>query len=162
MANADIIDGFKPYGKCLRENPYQAGGTVYKGDLVKQKSDGTVERAAASNAVIGVCMSDGVSGDTVMIADDPNQLLIGQTDDSTVDAQTDIGLNYNITVGTASTRYKRSAMEIDASTQATDSTLPLRLLRIVPAPDNALGDAVKCIVSINNHQLKGGTGTEGV
>lgn len=160
MANADIVVGAQLFGRGHQTNTYEAEGTIYKGDFVKKHADGTVERAAASNAIVGVALNDAVAGGEVLVADHPDQQFIIQADDNSIDAQADIGLNYNIVVGTANTTYKRSAMELDGNTGATDSTLPLRLLKVVAAPDNALGANVKCVVRINNHQNS--TGVEGV
>lgn len=161
MANKDQSMGFRPHGKLKQANPYQAGGTIYPGDIVKLDANGQCVQAAAGTAkACGVALNYAVSGGTVMVADSPDQLFVGQADDATIDAQTDINLNYNITVGTASTLYKRSAMEVDASTGATDSNLPVRVLRLAPAVDNALGDQADVVVKINNHQL--GDATEGI
>ena len=155
MANKDIVKGFEPFGKLLHSAVYVNGATaVYPGDLVSMDNAGLIAKAAAGTSpLLGVALNYAAASGDVLVADHPSQEFLGQCDDATVDAQTDIGLNYNITVGTASTLYKRSAMAIDASTQATDSNLPLRLLRVGPAIDNALGDKVDMIVKINNHQL---------
>lgn len=162
MANTSIVDGFRPWGRCLRETPYVAGGTIYKGDLVKFKSDGTVEVSAAGAAgCLGAAMHYAVSGDTVNVADEPSQQFVAQADD-TIDAQTDFNLNYNITVGTASTKYRRSAMQIDGSTQASDSNLPIKVLRLLPDPQNELAAACKVVCTINNHQLRSDLGSTGV
>lgn len=161
MANKDQSKGFEPFGKLKQANPYQAGGTIYPGDIVKMDANGQVVQAAAGTAAAcGVALNYATSGGTVLVADSPDQLFSAQADDATIDAQTDLNLNYNITVGTASTLYKRSAMEVDASTGATDSNLPIRVLRINPAIDNALGDQVDVVCKINNHQL--GDATVGV
>lgn len=154
MANKDQNTGFRPFGKVRAANPYLTGGIVYPGDLVKLDSNGAVVVCAAGNAsALGVALSYAASAGTVLVADDPAQLFVCQVDDATVDAQTDINLNYNITVGTASTLYKRSACEIDGNTGVTDSDMPIKILRISPAIDNALGDQVDVVCKINNHAL---------
>jgi len=160
MANKTQIKGAEPFGKLLSANDYVAAGTIYPGDLVKLKSDGKVEVAAASNASCGVALSYATADQRVLIADDPQQLFVMESDDASIDEQTDLNLNYNITVGTASTLYKRSAMRVDGSTGATDSNLPLKVLRINKSVDNALGDKVDVVCKINNHQLA--NATEGV
>lgn len=164
MANTSR-KGFKPWGRPLRTSPYTAGGTIYKGDLVKLKNDGTVEVCAAGAAgSVGCAMNYAVSTDTVIVADDPAQLLVGQGDDGTISAATNLNLNYNIVAGSADTLYRRSGMEIDASTGATDSNLPIKVLRLLPAQDNAYGAQGKFVCKINNHQLGSGAdvGTLGV
>jgi hypothetical protein len=96
-----------------------------------------------------------------MVYDDPEQKFIVQSDDATEPAaQTACGLNYNIVATAGNSSYKASRMELDGSSGATDSVLPLRLLDIVQAPDNAFGAQAKCVVKINNHQL--GNKIEGV
>lgn len=163
MANLDQVKGAEPWGPCLRAREYVAAGAIYQGDFVKQDSAGKVAQAAASNACIGVALAY-ASGDgqKVLVADHPDQEFCIQSDSADVDAQTDIGLNYNIVVASANTTYRRSGMELDGDTGATNSNLPLKLLRIDPRANNALGANVDCVVKINNHQLAGGTGTEGV
>lgn len=161
MANADKPVGAVPYGRS-QMNRYVAGGTVYPGDFVKKDNSGRIVAASASNALIGVAASYASgAGVEIRVYDDPEQKFIVQSDDATdPDAQTDIGLNYNIVATAGDSSYKASRMEVDGSTGATDSTLPLRLLDIVQAPDNAFGAQAKCIVKINNHQL--GNKIEGV
>ena len=165
MANQDIPNGFRPWGRCLRINEYEADTTIYKGDLLKLKSDGQVEPCAAgTTAAIGVAMNYAVAGEKVLVADDPDQLFEVQSDDATEPAaQTACGLNFNIVVGTASTRYRRSAMELDGDTGASVSNLPLKLMRVLPRAGNAFGANARVVVAINNHKLKShDVGTLGV
>jgi hypothetical protein len=162
MANQNIVDGAKPFGRGYQANTYKAESTIYPNDFVKQNAAGTVEPATATGAIKGVAAHYAAAGADVLVWDHPDQLFMIQADDSTVDAQTDIGLNYDIVCGTPNATYKTSAMQLDASTQATTATLPLKLLKIVAAPNNALGNLVKCVVRINNHQNAGGTGVAGV
>lgn len=152
MANKDIVAGARPYGRVEQMTAYKAEGTIYKGDFLKKNANGTVEQAAATNAVVGVALTSAVAGEQVLVADHPEQKFVVQADDSTIDAQTDIGLNADIVVAAGNATYKRSGMELDASTVDTTNTLVLRVLGIEPAVDNALGANVKCIVKINVHQ----------
>lgn len=157
MANQDRPRGFEPYGRVLRSNEYDAGAICYPGDLLKLKSDGTVEPSAAGAAQsMGVALSYAASGGKVLVADDPDQLFIGQVNGASVDAATDLNLNYDISVGTASTLYRRSMMEIAHASGATDSNLPLKVLRISKEVNNALGADVDVVFLINNHAFKGG------
>ncbi len=162
MANKDIVKGAEPYGKVLRVRPYVAQAAVYPGDFLKKNAAGTVAQAAAADAVIGVAATYAAASGEVLVYDHPDQEFIIQSDSADIDAQTDIGLNYDFVVASANTTYRRSGMELDGDTGATTATLPLKLQRIQPAPDNALGANVKCIVLINNHQLSAGTGSAGV
>lgn len=162
MPNADIVVGAQLHGRGHQSNVYVAQSTIYKGDFVKKNAAGTVEVAAAGDALLGVALNDAAASGEVLVADHPDQQFMVQASAAEIDAQTDIGLNYNIVVGTANATYKRSAMELDSSTGAASATLPLKLIRIVAAPDNELGANVKCIVRINNHQNGSHTGTAGV
>ena len=153
MANADIVSGARPYGRIEQMTSYVAESTIYKGDLLKKNAAGTVERAAATNALVGVALSNAAATEKVLVADHPDQKFVIQSDDATEPAaQTAIGLNYDITVSAANTTYKRSGMELDGSTGGTTNALVLRLLAIEPAVDNAFGANAKCIVKINQHQ----------
>jgi len=163
MANVDRPQGASPKGEPKRANEYVAGGIVYPGDMVKLNSAGRVVAASASDALCGVALSyAGAAGEKLIVSDDINQLYVIQADGTDIDAETDINLNYNIVATGGSTKYKLSRMELDSDTGATSSILPLKLLGIERAADNALGEFVDCIVKINNNQLAGGTGTEGV
>lgn len=163
MANKNIIKGFEPYGELLQVSEYVAAAALYPGDLVKLDSDGKVAAATAgAAAAIGVVISYAASGANVLVADHPNQKFICQANGSSIDAQTDMNLNYNISVGTASTLYRRSAMQIDHTSGATNSNYQVKVLAIHKAVDNALGDKVDVICVINNHSLKGGTGSDGI
>jgi hypothetical protein len=153
MANRDIVDGAKPYGPCLRARPYQAGGTVYPGDLLKFSSGGQVVAGTAGAACMGVALTYATSGVDVIVM---------QVAADEVDAQTDINQNASLIAGSPNTTYRRSGMELDGSTLATTATLELKIIRLLPAVDNALGANAKLIVKINNHQLGSHTGTAGV
>jgi len=157
MANKDQIVGFRPHGKARSAQSYTTSAVVYPGDAVKMDNAGLVTPSGAGDTIFGVALSYAASGGTCLVCDDPDQQYIVQADDGTVATQAAVGLNYNITVGTASTLYKRSAMELDASTGATDSTLPLRLLAVQRGIDNALGANVDLIVKINKQQLAPGS-----
>ncbi len=161
MANQDIVDGFKPYGPCLRARPYTAGAICYPGDALKLKADGGVEPAAATNPLCGVALTYAASGAEVIVADHPDQEFIGQSDDATIDAATDFNQNFSLVAGSPSTAYRRSGMEIDGNTGVTDSNLEFKVLRLLPAVGNALGTNCKVIFKINYHQL-GSVGTLGV
>jgi hypothetical protein len=161
MANKDQPRGLVPYGKVLNAKVYEAGSTVYPGDLVILAADGAIDTAAAgTTAALGVAMNYATVGQDVLVADDPNQKFIVQADDGTVSAQSVVGLNFNITVSTADTLYKQSRIELDSSTGATDSNLPLRLLDLEGSIDNAFGVNADLIVKINNHRL--GNSVEGL
>lgn len=163
MANRDEPQGFQPKGDPKRMNEYVAAGVIYPGDAVMQEAGGRVIVGAATNALIGVAASyASAAGESVQVWDDPDQLFVVQADEADVDAQTDIGLNYNLLATAGNSTYRVSRQELDSSTGADTATLPLKLLAIEKRPNNAFGAQVDCIVKINNHQLDGGTGTLGV
>lgn len=168
MANVDRPNGLEPIGKPLRANVYTAAEAIYPGDPVSLTAAGKVERASASSALVGVALGLAkADGDEILVADSPDQYFKVQADGSDIDDQNDINLNYNLAATSAAfnTAYQLSRVELDSSTGATTSagtTLPLKLLGISKEANNALGANVKCVVKINNHQLNGGTGTDGV
>ncbi len=152
MANKDMPKGAEPFGRIYELSAYEAEGTIYPGDFVKKHADGTVEVAAAGNALLGVALNYATAGQQVLVADHPDQKFMVQADESDIDAQADIGLCADIVATAGNSTYKMSRMELDSSTIAT-ATAQLKILEIVKAPDNALGAQVKVVVRINEHQL---------
>lgn len=157
MANADRPKGCQPYGDIVREGVYQAGGTVYPGDVVDLNSSGVVVAASAgTNPHLGVAAHYATSGQDIAVWDSPNQKFVIQSDDGTTFAQTAVGLNYDLVATSGDTTYKQSRMELDASTGATDSNLPFRLLGVTREVNTAIGEFSRCVVDLNNHCLRGG------
>ncbi len=151
MANKDMVVGAYPHGPLLQQNVYVAESTIYPGDFIKKNSNGTVEQAAAGDRLLGVAMSYAAAASDVLVADHPDQRFIIQADDSTIDAQTDIGLSGDIIVAAGNASYRRSGMELDASTISTASA-QLMVIGLERSVDNALGANAKVIVRINEHQ----------
>lgn len=164
--------------------PATDGTAVYVGDLVKlagsADTDGTcptVAVAAATNAVIGAVVGFefdptnlNINGQYraastaryVYVADSPDLLYEVEASNGTP-AATDVGLNADFAVGTPSTTTGRSGMYVDFGTEATTSTLPLKIRRVFPRVDNEVGASVKLEVQINLHQFAtGGTDDGGV
>lgn len=162
MPNRDEVKGCEPYGPVLRCRPYPAGGTIYPGDPLKFDANGEVVIATAGDACMGVAATYATSADDVLVYDHPDQEFVGQSDSADIDALTDMNLNYNFVFGTASTLYRRSGVEIDGDTGATNSNKQAKVLRLLPRESNALGANAVLVFKINNHQLSGGTGTLGV
>jgi hypothetical protein len=119
-----------------------------------------VEPGDASEALIGVAANAAAVGEVVFVYDHPDQEFVVQADEAQISDGVDLGLNYDLLATDGSSG--QSAHELDSSTGAVTATLPLKLLRLLPAVDNALGAQAKCVVKINNHQLAGGTGVLGV
>lgn len=163
MANLDQKVGLSPSGEVKRVREYVAASAIYPGDALKLDSGGKVAVAAAGDAQCGVAASYASAADAkVLVYDHPEQEFKVQASGAEIDAQTDINLNYDLLANSPDSVYKKSKHELDSSTGATTATLPFKLLRIDPRADNALGSKVDCIVIINNHAYKGGTGTVGV
>ncbi len=79
----------------------------------------------------------------VFVCDDPNVIYEAQEDgDTTPIALADATKNANIIVGSGSTTTGMSAMQIDSTSVATTSTLPVKLLRMVPRVDNDVSGGV--------------------
>lgn len=166
MANKDCPHGFQPYGRIYRTNSYplaSANTRIARGDILVMTVAGTVDIGGASaTQIIGVAAegrdaNSGASTDArvnhILVYDDPNQLFEAQADSADISSVAAVFANFNITA-TASTTQPISQMEIDGDTGATTATLPLKVLKILPAIDNAYGANVRMICSINNHALK--------
>lgn len=167
MANADRPNGFIPWGPILRVRPYLAAVETFRGDMVNRKGGSSsssglmeVEPGDASEAQIGVALNYAAIGSVVYVCDHPDQEFVGQADGADISDGVDLGLNYNLLATNGANG--QSAHEIDSDTGNTSATLPLKVLRLLPAVDNAFGANARCIVKINNHQLASGTGVAGV
>lgn len=88
-----------------------------------------------------------------IVADNPLQeFQIQEETAGTALAVTAVGLNANVVFAeSGSTVTGLSGVELDTSTPATDATLQLKILRLVDAPNNAIGQHAKWRVKINNH-----------
>jgi hypothetical protein len=150
-------------------------GAIFQGDLVKQLTGGTVSRAAAGSTVpvVGVfngCQytdptsseqvfsnyyPGGVAADDIIafIVDDPDVVFEVQADDTFPVA--DLFGNFDIVdqSTTGDTRSGRSNMELDVTTGATTTTLPLKALDISQDPDNddVASANTNVMVVIQNH-----------
>jgi hypothetical protein len=170
MANVDFPRGFQPIRRLdsgnfdLQSNLISSSNTaIGKYDLLELRSDGfTWPAQAGSVTIVGVAaeaVAANTGGSINYYPTDGGLVLRAQVDDATVDAQTDLGLNYDIVAtGPASTGI--SQMEIDGSTQATTATLPIKVLKVetvVTPTGNVLGAnvVVECIV---NQSAYKGTG----
>lgn len=98
----------------------------------------------------------------VLVADDPTLVFEAQTVGATF-AAADVGQNCEVDVTAGSTSTGSSGMGIDLANKGTTATLPLKVVGFPNRPDNLIGDTyTSAYVIINNHQYKGGTGTDGV
>ena len=158
--------------------------SIFKGDLVKLVTGGTVERETADAAVVtcgvfmGCSYTDPVLGytlhsnyfpaDTVAsdimayVVDDPNVLFrVGVVSGTTVIgdlALTDLGANAALVDNTGITINGRSQVAL-SHTSATTATLPCRIVELVEETKNASGGYTEALVRINtSHQLLNTTG----
>lgn len=170
MANVDFPRGFIPIRGCMKTEEYDLHPTTHtaigKNDLVERRADGYIYRAQASSVtIIGVAAESKAAntGGSLKVYDDPDIVLVAQSDDATDPAaQTDLDLNYNIVDGSPDSRGF-STQEIDGSSKSATATLPIKILRRAKISGGDLSEfgancAVECI--INNH-LKKSTGVNG-
>lgn len=156
---------------------------LYRGDPVTVLTDGTLGVGVAGSAIVGVFWgvkfidstgrvrfenywpgNPGVlTGSTVeaLVIDDPNTVFSIQETNASGAAGTplalaDRGLNANFlyTAGTAATG--QSAVSLDNSTEATTSTLNLKILQLDPTPGNVIGNFANWLVIMNNQLYRGG------
>jgi len=181
MANKDAAFGLRP-SRMMGGAPFSGGQSryriasgystkIFQGDLVKQVTGGGIERAAASSTVPvvgvfnGVQYTDPTTGEQVFanhypgsisasdiiafIVDDPMVVFEVQADEADLLGNFDI-IDQSTTGDTAS---GRSNMELDVSTGATTTTLPLKAIDISQDPDNddVASSNTNVLVVIQNH-----------
>lgn len=175
------LDG-KPY--VAQANLYYVASgesnNLFIGDPVKIAGSAdangipSVARAAAGDPIVGVVIGVQSTKDSplhtdsiyrpastayyVLVADDPDQFFAIQEDsDSATLAATDVGLNANIVIGAGSTTTGLSGVELDSDTADTTNSLDFQIVRLLQAPDNAIGDNAVWIVKPNTHHRAHGT-----
>lgn len=156
---------------------------LYTGDPVTVLADGTIGVGVAGSAIVGVFQgvkftdSTGrvrfekywpgnpgiLTGSTVeaLVIDDPNVVFTIQETNNLGAAGTplalaDRGLNANFLYTAGSAATGMSAASLDNTTEATTSTLNLKILQLDPTPGNAVGSFANWLVMINNHLYRGG------
>lgn len=172
-AATDTPFGAMPYDQVLGMHPYgkdASAAAIYPGDFVTLETDGSIEVATTSQALILGVAAEYSAASTAkldfLVYDHPDQKFTIQ-DDSAGTGMTaaSIGANADITVTTGNTTTLRSAHEIDSSTVATTATLALKILGMHPIEGGTFatttGEWRKWIVKINSHQL-GGYETVGI
>lgn len=166
MANVARHQGARPKGMAARENKYIAGGIIYPGDSVKLDNTGRAIVAAAGDALLGVSNSYcSAAGKDCNVFDDPNQLFVINLDLGHAGAfgQSEVGYNYNILATAGDSVYKVSRQSLDPASEGTEATKQYKAVDWDSRPDDALGQSsLDLICAINNHILKGSTGTVGI
>ena len=154
MANADRPRGFAPHGRVKQAIVLEAGSTIAPGEFVRMANDGQIDAVGAGDTILGLALGYATSGQKVLVSVDPEQLYVGQADETEIDAQTDIGNNCDVVATADNTTYKAARMEIDSSTIGA-SAAQLTILGIEERPDNAFGGFCDVIVRIAEHQVMG-------
>lgn len=163
--------------------------SLFTNDPVTSLSDGTIGIGVAGAACRGIfvgCRYTATDGSikfmpywpasttvqtgttvTAFVADDPDMVFdVQETNGSgaagTALALADRGLNINFVAGSGSTGTGQSGFSLNNTTEATTATLNLKILDLAPVVGNVVGDFANWLVTWNNHQFKGGTGSAGV
>jgi len=185
MANRDTPMGARPVGHLsgglVRANEFKIADdyatAIYSGDFVKLAADGTIQRAATGDELLGVFAGVRYKDDTgeyffkkhwpasqsaseikAFVYDDPNIIYEMQHDsDGGNVAAADVGLMYDIVATAGDTLFNVSREEIDTSTGVT-TTAQLRQIAIVDRADNEVGEFAKALVVINEHIYRGTDG----
>lgn len=133
------------------------------------QTDGTVVPGGGSSGGNFWPASTTVQTGTTAIAlimDDNNVILTAQETNGSSAAGTalalaDRGLNINFAVGTGNTRTGMSGASINNTTEATTSTLNLKIIDLDPTVGNAVGSFANWLVAWNVQQFQS-VGTVGV
>ena len=184
MANVDKAFGLRPIGNLSATGAQKqygyvieaSSGDIFQGDLVTVYDGYLVQFDPATHtAAVGVfngcnyvdpttgkpTWSNNWQGAAVDaqadVLDDPNQLFIVQSAGSV--AQTDIGMNADVVVGSGNTTTGVSGMEI-SGTMAKDADLNLKIVGLYASPGNSFGANAVVVVKINEH-LYGSAGVAG-
>jgi hypothetical protein len=156
MANKDRPMGFAPVGEVKQTMVAVVASAVYAGEFVAMANTGTVAAATAGCDIFGLALSTQATvGGKVLLSVDPEQIYVGQADETEINEQSDIGNICDIVATAESSTYKHARMEIDSSTSGTGSGGQLVILGLMVCPDNAFGGYAKVLVKINEHQAFG-------
>jgi len=181
------IDG-KPYAGAFRQIPVAAAyaTAIFNGDTVAIDSTGYLVKSTTtdSGAIVGVCMGGqyvNSSGQTVQgqyipalaststnpayayVVDDPMALFqvavlaVGTTTIATA-ARAVVGTNLPLVINAGSTTTGDSAFGVTTTGANTTSTIPVRVIDVVPATATGADAYVELLVKINTHQYNNTTG----
>lgn len=167
MANVNNPYGMRlidSEGKEFRVHRYPkvSAGVIADGDPVTVDATGAVALAAAGDALLGVAVEYKASGDVgpIAVCDDPEAVFEIQASANALAA--DVFANANVVAATYDSLLNRSKFALDSASIGTGATLQLKIMGLSTIDDNAYGSYARLKVKINNHKLKGGTGTSGV
>jgi len=180
------IDG-KPYAGAFRQIPVAAsfGTAIFFGDTVQIDSTGYLIKSTSTNAgtIVGVCMGGqyvNSSGQTVQgqyipasvststnpayayVVDDQQALfkVAVVTSGTTMGtaARADVGSNVALVLNAGSTITGDSAFAVTLTGAGTTSTIPIRVIDVVPETATAADTYTELLVKINAHQYNNTTG----
>ena len=180
------LDG-KPYAGAIRQIPVAAGfGTaIFNGDTVQINADGYLIKSTSTNAgtIVGVCMGGqyvNSSNQTVQgqyipalaststnlayayVVDDQQALfkVAVVTSGTTMGtaSRADVGSNVALVLNAGSTTTGNSAFAVTLTGAGTTSTIPLRVIDVVPETATSAGVYTELLVKINAHQYNNTTG----
>ncbi len=166
MANVNKPFGLrllKTEGKEFRVRRYpKTAAIIYEGDAVMQDSSGAVKVATSAVALMGVAAEyKSAAATTIAVIDDPEASFEVQC---SADFQAaDILQNADIVANAGDSLLNQSKHALNSASLQTTATLQLKVLGFVQDVENAAaGSYARVEVKINNHVLKGGTGTAGI
>jgi hypothetical protein len=186
LVAVNSLDG-KPYAGAFRQIPVAAGfGTaIFYGDTVQIDTTGYLIKSTSTNAgtIVGVCVGGqyvNSSGQQVQgqylpalistasnlayayVIDDQQALfkVAVVTSGTTMGtaSRADVGSNVPLVLNAGSTTTGDSAFAVTLTGAGTTSTIPLRVIDVVPETASAPGVYTELLVKINAHQYNNTTG----
>ena len=177
------VDGM-PYAGAIRQMPIAGtySTAIFNGDLVRIVSGGTIEKEANTTGAtpVGVlvgCQYVNSTGQTVQaqfypgagvtnpiayVVDDPYAAFkVAVTNASSVVStvtQAVVGQNAAFVVGTGNANNGNSGESLDVGNVSSTSTLPLRVIAVVPETATSSTTFTEVIVKINTQQYNNPTG----
>ncbi len=164
MPNRNKPMGLVPLSRSVTGGPIQTvsrpkvagyGTRIRPFDVVNRVADGSLERSITPGTTLisGVALNFGAASTATdhIIIEDPFQLFMAQAGGSTGLAEADAGFNANISLGSTDVNFSDDI--VDDGTEATGATLDLKIHDKLKQPDNAWGQYVKVVVSINKHRM---------
>jgi hypothetical protein len=180
------IDG-KPYAGAFRQIPVAAsfGTAIFFGDTVQIDSDGYLIKSTSTNAgtIVGVCVGGqyvNSSGQTVegqyipasvstttnyayaYVVDDQQALfkvaVVSSGTTMSSAGRTVVGTNLALVLNAGSTTTGNSAFAVTLTGAGTTSTIPIRVIDVVPETATAADTYTELLVKINAHQYNNTTG----
>jgi hypothetical protein len=176
------VDGM-PYAGAIRQLPIASSYStaIFNGDVVKIVAGGTIEKETATTTAtpVGVLVGAqyvnssgqtiqgqffpgaGVTNAVAYVVDDPLAAFkVAVTNASSVVstvAASVVGQNAAFILGTGDTATGNSGESINAGNISSTSTLPFRVIAVVPETATSTG-FTELVVKINTHQYNNPTG----